>query len=338
MTLLVRTAERMDAAADFDELWTVIAAEAAQVLGTGAKVMQYTGRLWVTLVGAWDSELDDPQLTPPTTVAPGVDGVAAADVPTLPRLVGGHSRSVLVTALDCAALRVPTRLVWTSPREDAFAGTAELAAQYTRLANRAVSRTHERIHLRRAVTARHRIGQAQGILMAHLGLSAVEAFDVLLRRSQDTNVKLNVLADRVIVTGALDSPDSATARRSSIGAPERTLGRAEDGPLDDERARVATRPSRSRDRSTAPESLVVAAELADALSEAVITGTDDASGRAEIMFAVVEEMRASVAWLNDTACLEELRSLQATVSAAHQHLGRMLRLAQIESDRDLDEA
>jgi GAF domain-containing protein len=54
-----------------------------------------------------------------------------------------------------------------------------------------------------AVDARKRIGQAQGILMERFDLTADQAFAVLLRYSQDNNVKLRVVADRLVQTREL---------------------------------------------------------------------------------------------------------------------------------------
>jgi GAF domain-containing protein len=54
-----------------------------------------------------------------------------------------------------------------------------------------------------AVDARKRIGQAQGILMERFDLNADQAFAVLLRYSQDNNVKLRVVADRLVETRQL---------------------------------------------------------------------------------------------------------------------------------------
>lgn len=54
-----------------------------------------------------------------------------------------------------------------------------------------------------AVDARKRIGQAQGILMERFNLSPDQAFAVLLRYSQDNNIKLRVVADRLVETRAL---------------------------------------------------------------------------------------------------------------------------------------
>ncbi len=54
-----------------------------------------------------------------------------------------------------------------------------------------------------AVDARKRIGQAQGILMERFDLNPDQAFSVLLRYSQDNNIKLREVADRLVETRTL---------------------------------------------------------------------------------------------------------------------------------------
>jgi GAF domain-containing protein len=66
-----------------------------------------------------------------------------------------------------------------------------------------------------AVDARKRIGQAQGILMERFDLTADQAFAVLLRYSQDNNVKLRVVADRLV-----DTRELPIARVAERPAPE----------------------------------------------------------------------------------------------------------------------
>lgn len=61
-----------------------------------------------------------------------------------------------------------------------------------------------------AVDARKRIGQAQGILMERFDLTADQAFAVLLRYSQDNNVKLRTVADRLVETRELPIAAVAT--------------------------------------------------------------------------------------------------------------------------------
>jgi len=52
--------------------------------------------------------------------------------------------------------------------------------------------------LKRAMDSRAVIDQARGVLMARLGISAEQALDELSRQSQNTNVKLRVVAARLL--------------------------------------------------------------------------------------------------------------------------------------------
>ena len=54
----------------------------------------------------------------------------------------------------------------------------------------------------RAVESHRLVGQAMGILIERHRIVSDEAFDVLRRTSQDHNVKLREVAQRVIDTGA----------------------------------------------------------------------------------------------------------------------------------------
>lgn len=66
--------------------------------------------------------------------------------------------------------------------------------------------------LRTAMQTRHMIGMAQGILMARHGLTPERAFEVLRRFSSQENLKLRVVAERLVHSLA----DEAT---SPVGAP-----------------------------------------------------------------------------------------------------------------------
>ncbi len=67
----------------------------------------------------------------------------------------------------------------------------------------ALASARETEHLWRAVDARRMIGQAQGILMERYGLAGDQAFAVLLRYSQDRNVKLREVARELVETREL---------------------------------------------------------------------------------------------------------------------------------------
>jgi len=71
-----------------------------------------------------------------------------------------------------------------------------------------------------AVDARKRIGQAQGILMERFDLNADQAFAVLLRYSQDNNVKLRVVADQLVETRQLPASVAAVPNGQVVVAEE----------------------------------------------------------------------------------------------------------------------
>lgn len=62
----------------------------------------------------------------------------------------------------------------------------------------ALAAARQQDNLRRAIDARHLIGQAQGILMERFDIDADRAFAVLRRYSQDSNVKLRTIAEQVV--------------------------------------------------------------------------------------------------------------------------------------------
>lgn len=84
-----------------------------------------------------------------------------------------------------------------SPDDQAVAGI--LASH----AATALAKANEVAHLQVAIDGRNRIGQAQGILMERYDLDEDQAFQVLLRYSQDNNIKLRAVAERVVTTRAL---------------------------------------------------------------------------------------------------------------------------------------
>ncbi len=65
---------------------------------------------------------------------------------------------------------------------------------------------HEQLD--RALATRDLIGRATGILMERHKLTSEQAFTLLIRASQITNIKLRDIADRLVTTGELASPDT----------------------------------------------------------------------------------------------------------------------------------
>jgi transcriptional regulator with GAF, ATPase, and Fis domain len=74
-------------------------------------------------------------------------------------------------------------------------------AAHAAVAVRGAEVAEEAGNLHDALTGRDVIGQAKGIVMTHLGVSADEAFEELRRASQRLNVKLREVAARVADSG-----------------------------------------------------------------------------------------------------------------------------------------
>lgn len=79
----------------------------------------------------------------------------------------------------------------------------DVANIFARHAAVALSSARETANLWRAIDARRLIGQAQGILMERFAVDADQAFAVLRRYSQDRNLKLHQVAERLIATRRL---------------------------------------------------------------------------------------------------------------------------------------
>jgi GAF domain-containing protein len=112
-------------------------------------------------------------------------------------------RSVLSVRMYTTETTVGTLNLY-SRRPDAFDVDDQAVAHIlARHAAVALSTAIEQKNLGRAVDARKRIGQAQGILMERFDLDPDQAFAVLVRYSQHNNIKLRLVADTIIETRAL---------------------------------------------------------------------------------------------------------------------------------------
>jgi transcriptional regulator with GAF, ATPase, and Fis domain len=67
----------------------------------------------------------------------------------------------------------------------------------------AMSSAQEQALLRKAVSTRQLIGQAQGVLMERFKITDEQAFTLLVRVSQDRNRKLTAIADQLVHSGEL---------------------------------------------------------------------------------------------------------------------------------------
>lgn len=77
----------------------------------------------------------------------------------------------------------------------------------------AYSAAQQQASAARVVATRQLIGRAEGILMERHKLTADQAFALLVRASQQGNVKLRDVASRLVHSGALPGPDTAAPGR-----------------------------------------------------------------------------------------------------------------------------
>ncbi|NEA34434.1 GAF and ANTAR domain-containing protein [Streptomyces sp. SID13031] len=124
-------------------------------------------------------------------------------------------RSMLTVPLATTSSAVGAITVYAAAPNQFSAGDAAAALLLARHAAVAVVGVQEIADLARAIEARHLIGQAQGVLMERFEIDADQAFAVLRRYSQDGNVKLRVVAARLVASRKLPdgSADGSPAGR-----------------------------------------------------------------------------------------------------------------------------
>lgn len=87
-------------------------------------------------------------------------------------------------------------------REDRQRAADDAVAAGDAARDAADAATEEAVGLREALERRAVIGQAQGRLMAEHGITADEAFHMLVQQSQSSNIKLGDIAVRLVQRGA----------------------------------------------------------------------------------------------------------------------------------------
>jgi hypothetical protein len=198
----------MWADSDVAAFWRTVVDEAvALIAADGAAVVTYTERFWQTLAAR------------PSDTAPD-DSAAAAVIEMLFRqgilqqpisiddLADGASwnglgrRALLMVRIEGSS-RQPVRLVWHATRPASLSRYTDVAEAFAHHASLAFRVITERDNSNQALAARHRVGLAQGILMARRQLTADQAFTLLQRQSQNTNVKLRTIAQTIMQTGDL---------------------------------------------------------------------------------------------------------------------------------------
>lgn len=97
-----------------------------------------------------------------------------------------------------------------SDRADAFDDESEhVALLFAAHAAVAMARAQERHNMRRAISTRELIGQAQGILMERFKVPSDRAFQILVHASQVTNQRVTEVAGELARSGELPQASSA---------------------------------------------------------------------------------------------------------------------------------
>ena len=121
-------------------------------------------------------------------------------------------RSQLAVRLHTSATTVGTLNLYDD-EPDAFdeedVGVAQVLARHAAVA---LASARDLENVWHAVDSRKLIGQAQGMLMERYRLDAEQALAVLLRYSQNSNLKLRVVAERLVATSRLPDLPSEAAR------------------------------------------------------------------------------------------------------------------------------
>ena len=112
-------------------------------------------------------------------------------------------RSMLGTRLYTTSTVIGSLNFYDTQAEKFGAEDVDVAHLLARHAAVAMENARDTEHLWKAIDARNLIGQAQGILMERFGVEADQAFAVLRRYSQDHNLKLHLVAQRLIETRVL---------------------------------------------------------------------------------------------------------------------------------------
>ena len=116
-------------------------------------------------------------------------------------------RSMLGTRLYTASATIGSLNFYDTEPHRFGPEDADVAHMLARHASVAMDAARDTEHLWKAIDARNLVGQAQGMLMERYGVDAEQAFAVLRRYSQDNNVKLHVVAQRLIETRTLPGRD-----------------------------------------------------------------------------------------------------------------------------------
>lgn len=145
----------------------------------------------------------DASLSVQIPAQPGTAGVGRTcngwPIATTPARSGEHVALIWVP-LGQGVTMCGTLLIAGVQVADRMEADAVVTAMH---ASTAIAAARQRQHLRLAADSRDIVGQAKGIVMERFRLTAPEAFAMLCRASQDTNVKLRDLCAGVCASGDL---------------------------------------------------------------------------------------------------------------------------------------
>lgn len=119
------------------------------------------------------------------------------------RMAQAGIRSVLCVGMSAPERDIGVLTLYDSRPQVFELDDAAVAADLARHAAVALAAARRAENLGIAIDARKLVGQAQGILMERFGLTADQAFSVLLRYSQDKNIKLRDVAAKLIADRSL---------------------------------------------------------------------------------------------------------------------------------------
>ncbi|MEV8378455.1 GAF and ANTAR domain-containing protein [Kribbella sp. NPDC056861] len=170
-------------------------------------LVQRAGRLEPHAATALADEADRAQLR--TGEGPALDAindrsaVVSADLGSDPRWQSWSVpglRSALSVQLSTPAVVVGALTLYAETPDRFTERDVVIAQVYADHAAVAIANSRTESTLWEAIEARKLIGQAQGILMERFSLTDDQAFAVLRRYSQDSNIKLRDVAQRLIAT------------------------------------------------------------------------------------------------------------------------------------------
>lgn len=211
---LAAAAERLQAHTELPVLLHDIAAEAAVFIAAdGTAIASRSRQGWEVLDAPASALWSDPTFVPTcVNVAARAGLLEPGYLPDLEREArwrlhaasaagpAGQQRwrSLLVAELPTPGEGDQLRLLWYSHRPAAFDDQTEVGALLARHAGLSIAALTERENLVQALEVRACVNRALGVLIGGHGMTADQAFSHLRRQSQHQNVKLRVLADRVV--------------------------------------------------------------------------------------------------------------------------------------------